>query len=116
MIDFLSETIALIDGADRLIGMGGYNTACEVLSLNKDGLIVPRATPRAEQLIRAERLASLGLIDMLHPDEISAKPPDGLDGSSAQTVELPLPDQHEGLKNVTLFAAQAFAAKPPHIH
>jgi predicted glycosyltransferase len=50
--------------------MGGYNTVAEVLSFQKRALIVPRVEPRREQLIRAERLRDLGLIDVLHPDQV----------------------------------------------
>jgi len=32
--------------------MGGYNTVCEVLSHGTVSLIIPRETPRKEQLIR----------------------------------------------------------------
>jgi len=49
--------------------MGGYNTFCEILSFDKPALIVPRITPREEQLIRARRAAELGVIDMLLPAE-----------------------------------------------
>ena len=49
--------------------MGGYNTFCEVLSLNKRTLIVPRTVPRMEQFIRASRAAKLGLVGMLCEDE-----------------------------------------------
>lgn len=106
VIRFLAETIALIEGADRFIGMGGYNTICEVLSLNKHALIVPRARPRAEQLIRAERLAALGLIDMLHPDEISA---DRLSAWMTQPRRASnfTPINMDGLENVARFAAEA---------
>jgi predicted glycosyltransferase len=48
--------------------MGGYNTFCEVLSLNKRALIVPRTEPRLEQFIRASRAADLGLVSMLSDD------------------------------------------------
>jgi len=48
--------------------MGGYNTFCEVLSLNKPALIIPRSVPRLEQSIRARRAADLGLVSMLEPD------------------------------------------------
>ncbi|PYV40848.1 MAG: glycosyltransferase, partial [Acidobacteria bacterium] len=51
--------------------MGGYNSVCEVLSFEKHALIVPRVSPKPEQLIRAQRLRDLGLIDMLHPDKLS---------------------------------------------
>jgi predicted glycosyltransferase len=53
--------------------MGGYNTTCEVLSFEKRALIVPRVQPRREQWVRAQRLASLGLLDVLHPDEINPR-------------------------------------------
>jgi predicted glycosyltransferase len=51
--------------------MGGYNTFCEILSLDKPALIVPRARPRREQTIRARRAAELGLLRVLEdPEEI----------------------------------------------
>ncbi len=65
VVEFVREPIALMAGAAAIIAMGGYNTVCEVLSLERPALIVPRAAPRAEQAIRAERLAARGLIDML---------------------------------------------------
>lgn len=71
LVDFIREPIALMQGAARVISMGGYNTVCEVLSLGCPALIIPRARPRAEQVMRAERLAARGLIGMLHPDELT---------------------------------------------
>ncbi len=71
LLEFVPEPAPLINRADRVIAMGGYNTTCEVLSFEKHGLIVPRVSPKPEQLIRAERLRDLGLIDMLHPDHLS---------------------------------------------
>ena len=51
--------------------MGGYNTTTEVLASRKPALIVPRIEPRVEQLIRARRLASLGLVQMIHPHDLT---------------------------------------------
>jgi predicted glycosyltransferase len=59
--------------ADRVIAMGGYNTICEVLSFQKRALIVPRSVPRREQIIRAERLRNLGLIDLLKAEDLSPR-------------------------------------------
>ena len=73
VVDFVAEPSRIVARADRVIAMGGYNTVCEVLSYNKPALIVPRTRPRREQLIRAERLQALGLIDMLHPDRLSPR-------------------------------------------
>ncbi|SEM58732.1 Predicted glycosyl transferase [Loktanella fryxellensis] len=72
VVPFVREPIALMQGAARIVSMGGYNTTCEVLSLGRPTLIVPRAAPRAEQLIRTIRLADRRLVDMLHPDDLGA--------------------------------------------
>ena len=72
ILQFVSEPALLMNSAHRVIAMGGYNTVCEVLSFEKPALIVPRATSRPEQWIRATRLQELGLIDVLHPDEVNA--------------------------------------------
>lgn len=69
IIEFDNRMENLIAGARAVVSMGGYNTFCEILSFDKPALIVPRVTPREEQLIRASRAAELGVIDMLRPEE-----------------------------------------------
>ena len=64
-ITFDAQIENLMDRAIGLVGMGGYNTFCEILSFDKRALIVPRTRPRMEQYIRASRAAELGLIRML---------------------------------------------------
>jgi len=71
LLEFVNNPGSLLRRADRIIAMGGYNTLCEVLSLEKPVLVVPRVTPRTEQLIRAKRLSALGLVDYLHPDRVT---------------------------------------------
>src|SRR6266498_159441 len=71
VLEFLSEPAPLIQRADRVIAMGGYNTMCEVLSFEKRALIVPRVRPKPEQWIRAKRMQELGLVGMLHPDQLT---------------------------------------------
>ena len=68
VITFHSHLEALVARAAGVVAMGGYNTFCEVLSLDKRALIVPRTAPRLEQFIRTSRAASLGLIGMLADD------------------------------------------------
>lgn len=70
ILDFTSTPLALIDHADKIIAMGGYNTVYELLSQGKRPLIVPRVKPRQEQLVRAERLQALGMVDVLLPDQL----------------------------------------------
>jgi predicted glycosyltransferase len=67
-ITFHGQIEALVSRAAAVVAMGGYNTFCEVLSLDKRALIVPRTEPRLEQYIRASRAADLGLVAMLKDD------------------------------------------------
>lgn len=75
VVDFVPEPLKIMREAECIISMGGYNTTTEILSFNKRALIVPRIKPRTEQWIRASRLAENGIIECLHPDELS---PDAL--------------------------------------
>jgi predicted glycosyltransferase len=61
----------LMEKAAAVVCSGGYNTFCEALSLGKRCLIVPRETPRGGQLLRAEAARKLGLVHVLHPDQLS---------------------------------------------
>jgi len=71
VLDFTPDAALLLSLADYVVAMGGYNTVMELLSFNKRALVVPRVEPRLEQWIRAVRLSRLGLLDVLHPDELS---------------------------------------------
>jgi len=71
VMEFTPEADQLISRADRVVAMGGYNTVCEILSYRKPSLLVPRVSPRKEQWIRAQRLQQLGILDMIHPDELT---------------------------------------------
>ncbi len=71
VLEFVPEGTRLMHRADRVVTMGGYNTISEVLSFGKSALVIPRVTPRREQLIRAEHLHRLGLVDVLHPEHLS---------------------------------------------
>ncbi len=71
VIRFVTDPDLLLSLADRVVAMGGYNTVCELLAYGKRSLIVPRVAPRREQLVRAQRLQQMGLLDVLHPDQLS---------------------------------------------
>ncbi|MGH6924078.1 MAG: glycosyltransferase family protein [Propylenella sp.] len=68
-IAFEANMEALMQRASGVVAMGGYNTFCEILSMDKRALILPRTMPRAEQFIRAARAEELGLVSMLLPDD-----------------------------------------------
>ena len=71
LLCFDPDFALLLAQADVVVSMAGYNTVCELLTLRKRALLVPRVKPGQEQCIRAERMAALGLLRMLHPDQLT---------------------------------------------
>ena len=71
VVGFSTATDVLLRRASRVVAMGGYNTIWEILAHEKPALIAPRSSPRQEQLIRAERLRDLGLLDLLPPARVT---------------------------------------------
>jgi predicted glycosyltransferase len=69
--EFEAELAPLYAESDLVVSMAGYNTVCELLSSGCNAILVPRAEPVKEQLIRARLLAAEGLFEMLEPDELS---------------------------------------------
>lgn len=69
------STVQLFAGAGAVVQMAGYNSTLEALSAGVRAVLVPRRSPRREQAIRASRLASLGLVDVVDetasPDEVA---------------------------------------------
>jgi predicted glycosyltransferase len=51
-LDLTDDMPGYIGAADAVISLGGYNTVCEPLTFHRPNVIVPRITPRKEQLIR----------------------------------------------------------------
>lgn len=70
-IDFTPQLLEYMAAADLVVSMGGYSTLVEILSLEKRALVIPRIRHNLEQLIRASLFEQLGLIRMLHPDQLS---------------------------------------------
>jgi predicted glycosyltransferase len=88
MSEFTNDLMSYMAAADVVVAMGGYNTTCEILSLNQRAVIVPRIKPSQEQWLRAERFASLGLFDAIHPDRLT---PEGLMRSLIHQLDTPKP-------------------------
>jgi predicted glycosyltransferase len=68
-VAFDTKLELLMQKATAVVAMGGYNTFCEILSLDKRALVVPRSRPRLEQYIRAVEAGRLGLVRMLSEEE-----------------------------------------------
>ena len=73
MLGHVLENLNYMSAADLVITMGGYNSLCEVLRLKKKSLVLPRAGPSAEQIMRAKLFAERGLIDVIYPQDLCPK-------------------------------------------
>src|SRR5207247_7504714 len=73
VIEFTDQMMSYMNAADVVVAIAGYNTLCEILSLRKRAVIVPRIKPVQEQKIRAERMARLGLCRMIHPADMTPR-------------------------------------------
>jgi len=78
----------LLAAADLVISMGGYNTMCELLTQQTPSIIVPRETPRKEQLIRAVAFQKKGLVEYVSWKDLT---PENLRIKMLQVLQNPEP-------------------------
>ncbi|HYJ47849.1 MAG TPA: glycosyltransferase [Pyrinomonadaceae bacterium] len=99
--DFEADLTELYASADIVVAMAGYNTVCELLSFGRHAILVPRAEPVQEQLIRARLLAAQGIFDILEPQDLS---PDSLIGKVLAALKpvavAPMPFDLDGLPRI----------------
>ena len=88
---FFRQMEKLIAAADLVLCMGGYNTICEVLTQGTVSLVIPRETPRKEQLIRAQALGRENLLDYVPWGQMSA---DSLEAKVFGLLENPSSIKH----------------------
>jgi len=65
------DSIRLLQRADLVISMAGYNTISEILHFRKNAIVVPRAGPSAEQTMRSGLMAERGLFSTIHPTRLT---------------------------------------------
>jgi len=63
--EFYKRMEEILAAADLVVSMGGYNTLCEILTQGTTCLIIPRETPRKEQLIRAQVFQGKNIVDYI---------------------------------------------------
>ncbi|HEX4948607.1 MAG TPA: glycosyltransferase [Blastocatellia bacterium] len=102
MMEFTNDLMSYLGAADVVVSMGGYNTVCEILSLQKKAIVIPRVRPVQEQLIRAERMSRRGFFQYLHPDTLTAE-------NLMQTLHAELNRTPGALPPLNLNAHQAIA-------
>ena len=71
--DFIPDPTPLFARAELVISTAGYNVSAELLAHANRALLIPRVVHREEQLVRARRLAELGLVDFLHPRDATSE-------------------------------------------
>ena len=86
--EFTDDMMSYMNAADAVVCMGGYNTICEVASVEKRAVVVPRVRPVEEQRIRADRLAQMGVVTVVHPDRMT---PDSLASAVLQALDTNAP-------------------------
>ena len=70
---FRPDFRALLRGCRVSVSQAGYNTALDLLAARVRAVLVPFAAEReTEQLLRAERLAALGVAELVRETELSA--------------------------------------------
>lgn len=71
VLEFVEDMVSYMNAADVVISMSGYNTICELLTLGKRSVLIPRVTPVEEQKIRAERMDSVPFFRIILPDALT---------------------------------------------
>jgi predicted glycosyltransferase len=84
VIEFTDDLMSYMNAADTVVSMAGYNTVCELLTLGKRSILVPRVKPVEEQKIRAERMANFGVFRTILPDVLT---PDVLENAIAKQLQ-----------------------------
>lgn len=69
-LDRTSDMPALLDTADLLVTMGGYNSVTEAIAASCPTIVIPRVGPSSEQRLRAECLARLGLVESISQEAL----------------------------------------------
>ena len=69
---FYRQMEKIFSAADIVVSMGGYNTLCEILGQGTISLVIPRETPRQEQIIRARAFNRQNLVDYIPWSHFSA--------------------------------------------
>jgi predicted glycosyltransferase len=68
VVDHVRDLTGVATRARCVVSRGGYNSLCELVSMRVPTIVVPRAWPRREQLLRARTFASRGLVELIEDE------------------------------------------------
>ena len=105
VLHYTPDLIDYMAASDLVVATAGYNSVCEILSLDRPAILVPQAYEIGEQSLRAQLMSRLGLFRAIQPadltparllaavlqaldDQPAARPPVDLDGLATVAAEL----------------------------
>lgn len=100
---YTSALIEYLEKADLSISLGGYNTTMNVLKTGVRSLLLPslNASQTDEQRIRAEKLARLGILTLLSPEDLM---PQGITDAIIAALDRPQRKHHINLQGAAYTA------------
>ncbi|MEM6452764.1 MAG: glycosyltransferase [Cyanobacteria bacterium P01_D01_bin.105] len=111
---YTSELLAYLNKADLSINLGGYNTTMNLLETGVRSLLLPSLNPSQtdEQRLRGEKLAHLGIVNLLTAQDLV---PERLMAAIATSLShLPTPHQIDlhGAENTASYLSKLLAEQP----
>ena len=91
VVEFIDDMMGYIAASDLVVSMAGYNTICELLTIGRKAIIVPRVKPVEEQKIRAERMAAIPMFTTILPDALNP-------ALLAETIRVQMQQEREELQ------------------
>ncbi len=70
-VEFAPSSSPWMARSSLIVGTAGYNTTVQALRFGQRVLFIPRVMHRHEQLVRARRLAALGVVGCMEPDTVN---------------------------------------------
>lgn len=70
---FRDDSAKILQLADLVVSMAGYNTTCEILQSARRAVLIPREGPSVEQTMRTGLLEKRGLLRAIHPRYLTAE-------------------------------------------
>jgi predicted glycosyltransferase len=94
VFDYRPDLVCFLGLAAASVSMAGYNTVCELLSLEVPAVLVPRVEPRVEQLLRARAFEKNGMVEVVEPHQLG---PDNLETAVRRCLQTRESGQAGGL-------------------
>ncbi len=111
---YTSRLLDYLERADLSVSLGGYNTTMNLLRTKVRSLLLPSLNPSQadEQRIRSEKLASLGILNLLAPEDLE---PEKLVGAIATALSQAPTVHHidlQGAGNTARYLQTVLSEKP----